>query len=79
MDIGKSVKAPCQNCTDRKLNCHSNCTKYKMYKDKLEENRKKYLAEKEAENAYFRSKEGISGRAKGIKNQNKMKGQYRTS
>lgn len=29
--------SPCFKCTDRKLNCHSNCNKYTSYKENLKE------------------------------------------
>lgn len=35
------MKAPCLNCTDRKVGCHSICEKYKVYREyKDKENEK---------------------------------------
>lgn len=37
------MKAPCYNCTNRILNCHSTCESYKSYqgtRDVINENRK---------------------------------------
>lgn len=85
MDIGKSVECPCKDCKDRYINpdtlerCHSTCKKYLKYKDKLEENRRKYQEEQEARNAYFESKKNIGNRSKAIKVSNRKKGEYRTS
>ena len=30
-----SGKAPCMNCTKRKLNCHSTCENYLEFREKL--------------------------------------------
>lgn len=38
------MKAPCYKCPDRKLGCHSNCSKYKSFKTSIElakQNKKK--------------------------------------
>ena len=40
------MKAPCQDCPDRKVGCHAFCNKYKAFKQKCDElrelrNRKK--------------------------------------
>lgn len=32
-------RVPCMNCEERKMNCHSNCEKYKAFKDGLEKRR----------------------------------------
>ncbi len=29
------INAPCLDCTDRKLNCHADCKKYKDYRAEL--------------------------------------------
>lgn len=39
---------PCKDCTDRVLHCHSNCERYKQYKDAIEQN-KAELNERKAE------------------------------
>lgn len=84
MDIGKSAKCPCQNCTDRWIDtntlqrCHSTCAKYKIYKDKIEENKQKYMAEQNIDYSYYESKRNISQRSKGIKINNKKKKVYKT-
>ena len=41
------ITAPCRDCPDRKLHCHSSCERYKQYKDTLED----YKAKKATENA----------------------------
>lgn len=33
----KELEAPCKDCKDRKLNCHSSCKKYLDYQVKNEE------------------------------------------
>lgn len=30
------MNTPCLNCKDRNMNCHSQCNKYKQYRDKLD-------------------------------------------
>lgn len=35
MGITKSVP-PCGGCDDRTIGCHSNCDKYKIYRDSLD-------------------------------------------
>lgn len=40
------MNAPCMNCSDRFIGCHSSCDKYSKYKTRSEEiqnNRKKEL------------------------------------
>lgn len=34
------MQAPCKDCTDRQLGCHSVCEKYKEYAKQNEERRK---------------------------------------
>lgn len=36
MYYSHNFKSPCQNCTDRCLNCHSACNQYKEFKTKIE-------------------------------------------
>lgn len=85
MDIGKTVLSPCKDCADRWVNtetlerCHSNCTKYEMYRKQLDINREKYFREKKEKDAMFDSKRKISSRSKGIKNNMRKKQEYRTS
>lgn len=47
MIVSATVQSPCKGCSERVLNCHSVCVKYKAYKQKLEENRAKFNAETE--------------------------------
>lgn len=47
MIVSATVQSPCKGCSERVLNCHSRCDKYKAYKQKLEENRAKVNAETE--------------------------------
>ena len=38
--------APCKNCANREVGCHSLCNDYKIFRenlDKVNENRRKYL------------------------------------
>lgn len=43
---GKDV--PCNNCTERKVRCHTTCTKYKEFSEK----RKKELEESRKQSEY---------------------------
>ena len=47
MRVSATVQSPRKGCSERVLNCHSVCAKYKVYKQKLEENRAKVNAETE--------------------------------
>ena len=47
MIVSATVQSPCKGCSERVLNCHSVCAKYKADKQKLEENRAKVNAETE--------------------------------
>lgn len=47
MIVSATAQPPCKGCSERALNCHSRCAKYKTYKQKLEENRAKVNAETE--------------------------------
>lgn len=47
MIVSATVQSPCKGCSERVLNCHSVCAKYKAYKQKLEGNRAKVNAETE--------------------------------
>lgn len=41
--------APCKDCIDRTLGCHSNCTRYREWKadkDRARENERRYSAER---------------------------------
>lgn len=40
-------ESSCLNCTDRHFNCHTNCEKYKAYKERLEIIRQNRLKERE--------------------------------
>lgn len=40
------MKAPCKNCADRKLHCHSTCEKYLEFANAKEEEREKQHKEK---------------------------------
>lgn len=40
--------SPCMNCKNRKLKCHSNCNKYLLYKEKLN-NKNKLIKKKKEE------------------------------
>lgn len=39
------MERPCLNCTERILGCHSKCSKYLSFKDKLDEIRSKKYEE----------------------------------
>lgn len=30
------MKAPCLNCADRKISCHSSCTQYNLFREERE-------------------------------------------
>ena len=48
------MKAPCKNCTDRVVGCHSTCEKYKDWKKKDKE-RKQKIFESKMKSRYYRS------------------------
>ena len=64
------MKPPCKNCAERQLGCHSDCSKYRAYKDWQKEHNDRIRKEKEVVNSFmaFRaeSKEKMM-RAKGMK------------
>ena len=35
--MNKFIDAPCRDCKDRKINCHSDCEKYQEYARKKKE------------------------------------------
>lgn len=35
-----TLECPCRNCKDRAVNCHSSCSAYLLYLDKLEKFKK---------------------------------------
>jgi ribosomal protein S4 len=46
-------KAPCKDCPDRKVGCHSTCKKYLAFRQERIELNKKIYKQKEAEYAEF--------------------------
>lgn len=36
------IDTPCHNCSDRHEGCHSDCSKYKEYKNQMDQLHKKY-------------------------------------
>lgn len=40
-------QAPCLNCDDRHLNCHSQCEHYKNFKQRIEDKKTKIKIQKE--------------------------------
>lgn len=36
MNLNKSLTAPCKNCSERVMLCHSNCGKYKEFKSNMQ-------------------------------------------
>lgn len=46
-------KAPCMNCEDRQLGCHSICQKYKDWKENLEKMKRGENTKKEFNNVYY--------------------------
>jgi len=47
VDMATYAKAPCKDCSDRCVGCHSNCDKYKAFKEENE--RVKVLSRKNKE------------------------------
>lgn len=47
--INKKVVAPCKDCTDRCVNCHSKCSKYAEYKESLYNAHSEYIKSIKAE------------------------------
>ena len=45
-DIRKGITAPCKDCPDRHINCHSSCERYAEYKKKNNEQREKDYKER---------------------------------
>jgi hypothetical protein len=43
------MKAPCKDCPDRHLHCHSECERYKTFKQECDELREKRNKIKQAE------------------------------
>jgi len=43
--VSRSVKlsAPCKDCEDRGVGCHGKCEKYRAYKERMSEERRKCL------------------------------------
>lgn len=41
-----SIPSPCQDCTERRVGCHSKCLKYKEFRKKNSELKKKILNSK---------------------------------
>ncbi len=55
------MKAPCKDCPERSVMCHSECDKYLAFK----EYRKKVAADKIAQNAVYYAMQGLKGRTGG--------------
>ena len=49
------MKAPCKDCPDRQVNCHSTCEKYIEYKKECDRLRQEHIAQSEA-NQYERER-----------------------
>lgn len=45
--------APCKDCEDRELGCHSHCIAYKKYKDEREKALNKKLSTTRSDEVYF--------------------------
>jgi hypothetical protein len=72
-DRGGNMKAPCQDCTDREVGCHSSCDKYKAFKQKCDELRELRNRKKQEEYAFDHSR---FARACKIKQKQKTKYWY---
>lgn len=35
MNISNNIKPPCKDCISRSVGCHSNCSEYSIYQDRL--------------------------------------------
>lgn len=44
----EKITAPCKNCTDRCIGCHTTCGDYAIYKQELERRRTEVKAESES-------------------------------
>ena len=47
------IKAPCKNCADRDLGCHSTCKPYNDYKKEYERGTEAMKRERDAVNNYI--------------------------
>lgn len=47
--------SPCMNCKEREVNCHSNCVKYKEYREKIKKKNKRIAEDTE----YFSYREDV--------------------
>lgn len=43
--INTDIPSPCLNCPDRHFKCHSECEKYKKFREKIDKARKAYQDE----------------------------------
>ena len=47
------VKAPCKDCSERFVGCHTVCFEYAEYKQALEAEKERYRASKANEDSFF--------------------------
>jgi hypothetical protein len=58
MNMNKKINSsPCFNCSNRKINCHSSCKEYKLYKFKQEYHNCRKNKKKKTEQEYLTFKQ----------------------
>lgn len=55
-----NIGGPCQDCTERHLRCHSECSRYKEWYEKFQKEYQKYRDHKSIEN--YDAHEAITGK-----------------
>lgn len=84
MEISKTVKSPCKDCNDRWINtetlerCHGSCEKYKIYKDKIEDNRHRFNQERKVNNIPFEARANWDRNKRLIQQEKRKKLMYKT-
>ena len=53
------INCPCKGCTDRHMNCHSQCAKYADYRVELERQKEAQKADYEFESFLFCTKRAV--------------------
>lgn len=48
------IDAPCRTCTERSVNCHDRCQRYKSYRKKLDSIREKDAEKRRIDNVVHR-------------------------
>lgn len=53
------INCPCKGCTDRRINCHSQCAKYAEYRTALQAHKEAVKADNELQSFLFSTKRAI--------------------